>query len=212
MQQKSANPDAELPSILFAWAKVAASNDVVRARQILLVGKAAANRNRPGSAVRLEYLHEMIWFYSRYGPASEKARHISYLDEQLRILEKAPKLGEKDRESVANALLLMAEEQCHKPGDGYALRVKDYPEAEQSIISKRCKAELYQKRAIAQFDKLPPYLRINAHIQLKNWYQSWGMTKEMNEQIRTLDLISGSVNWRELEFPKVGCNGFCGLG
>lgn len=184
-------PELIVPWIMRNYAFEMAKHDKAKARKAIATGLESANKLPFGSSERLQYLQGMIEFYKQIGSIEEANKQIADIDEQLRALEKANGLDEVIIASTAYALRQMSVYFCspHKQNAG------DFR-----------KAESYQLRAIAEFDKLPKEKRIVPHFELQSWYQSFGMTKKSMEQA---DIVKSLNNGKP--YVKQACHG-CGLG
>lgn len=185
------NPDYIVQGIMSNYAFEMAFHDKTKARKAIAVGLESANRLPFGSNERLGYLLNMIAFYKQIGAQEEANKQIADLDEQLRALERANGLDANIIESVAYTLAQMSGLFClpNKQGIG------DFK-----------KAEAYQLRSIAQFDKLQNDRRLMAHVRLQEWYQSFGMKKQSDEQANIVKSLNNGK-----PFVKQACHG-CGLG
>ena len=216
-QKTFRNPDYVIPEMTLIWASEMALHDLPKAKTVLLDGMTAANRLAFGSRERLDYMYGMIRFYDEFGTKAEEQRQIALLDEQLSALEKAKALQERDIGTVAGILTQMSNLFCAPPpaffngAVGQQIIANKRRGSAQDLDFKR--AEKFQLRAIAQFDKLPKKRRVAAHIALRYWYQYFGEKDKAENEARVLDQISNGIDWRELAKlkPRQQCHG-CGMG
>lgn len=185
-------PELIIPSILSGYALCLAPFDKSRARKAISIGTEYANKRPIGSEDRMQYFFSLINYYKQIGSPGEANKQIADLDEQLRALEKANGLEEQVIESTAYMLQRMS-------------GLFTDPNNRNTYNFKR--AESYQLRAIAQFDKLPKAKRIIGHHLLQQWYQSFSMTRKSKEQF---DIVK-SLNDGKI-YVKHVCHGGCGMG
>jgi len=205
------NPDLMVPEITQVWASELAVYDLQKAKKYLLEGMQAADRMAFGSKVRLDYMYGMIQFYRQYKCTAEEQKQIVLLDEQLKALEKAKGLSEGDIGTLAGILTQMSDLYCMPPP--ILLNGDESNQTSRPVTKTNYeKAEEYQLRAIAQFDKLSKERRIAAHISLRRWFEFFGKTAQAESEERKLDAIGNGVDWRELARKKPRpCLG-CGMG
>lgn len=216
-QRTFRNPDVVIPEMMQIWASELALHDLPKAKKVLLDGMAVANRLSFGARERLEYMYGMIRFYDQFGTPDEEQKQIALLDEQLAAIEKAKGLPEAEIGTVAGILTQMSNLFCAPPPTffngvtGQVIIQNPKRDSVQKLDFK--KAESYQLRAIAQYDKLSKERRVAAHISLRHWYQYFGEKEKADNETRVLDQISNGIDWRELAKPKprLECHG-CGMG
>jgi len=185
------NPDLVIPDIMSNWAFSMALKDKVKAKEAMDRGMASANNLPFGSGNRLGFLFNRIQLYKQIGENSEADKQIADVDDQMRALEKAKGLDDNIIASVAYMLRQMSGLYC-LPSNR---KTEDFK-----------KAEAYQIRAIAQYDKLPKDRRLLAHAQLQEWYQNFGMKQKSEEQENIIKSLNDGK-----PFIKRVCHG-CGMG
>lgn len=184
-------PELIIPGLMSNYAFEMAPYDKVKARQAATIGLEFANKLPFGSSERLGYLFNLISLFKRLDAPNEANKQIADLDEQLHALEKANGLDERMIESTADTLSQMSTLYClpNKTGSGDFKR-----------------AESYQLRAIAQYDKLPKDKRLMAHVHLQQWYQGFGMDQKSIEQGNVIKSLNNGK-----PYVRRVCHG-CGMG
>lgn len=189
--RKLRNPDLVIPDIMSNWAFGMALKDKVKAIEAMDRGVASANNLPFGSGNRLGFLFNRIQLYKQIGENIEADKKIADVDDQLRALEQAKGLDDSIIASVAYMLRQMSGLYC-LPSNRNTGDFK--------------KAEAYQIRAIAQYDKLSKDKRLLAHAQLQEWYQSFGMKQKSEEQGNIIKSLNDGKPYK-----KHVCHG-CGMG
>lgn len=184
-------PELIIPSIMSGYALCLAPFDKLKAQKAIALGSEYANKLPIDSDDRMQFFFSLINFYKQTGSPEDANKQIADLDQQLRALENARGLDERGIETTAYMLQRMA---------GL------FTDSNKRKTYDLKKAEAFQLRSIAQFDKLPKAKRIIGHHLLQQWYQGFSMTRKSREQF---DIVK-SLNDGKI-FVKQACHG-CGMG
>jgi hypothetical protein len=187
-------------------------------QKTLAEGRKYALKNQTTSSTRLTFLVEAIEIFEKAGMKTEAGDSSIALDDALQKLEGKENLSSEERKNIASTLIKHANTFCNAPVYPYAHHIGDREifvgtSIEEVDEEQFKKAEGYQIRALAQYDKLDDSdrSRIEAHRDIIRWYRLHGKTAQEKCQTEILGQLLHTTAPEKLFPQRRTCLG-CGMG